>query len=264
MSGSDLIGPFGRTGSPRSCWGVCNVDCDPAACGDGKHAAAHCLACKVRLASVCASLTTEELETLDAMAHPTDFAPKETLFTQGQPAHSVYNITSGVIRLYKLLPDGRRQIVGFALPGDFLGLAMRDAFSFSADAIDQVTTCAFSRAAYSALVDAKPHLLRRLHEFATHELTLAQEQMMLLGRRTAEEKLVCFLLAMQERWAKIGKPSVTVPLPMSRQDIADFLGLTIETVSRTFTKLAKDRTILIVPDGVRLMNADRMALVAAA
>jgi CRP/FNR family transcriptional regulator len=221
------------------------------------------MACKVRLVSVCASLSVDELQLLDSLAHETVFPARETLFTQGQPAHSVYNITAGVVRLYKLLPDGRRQIVGFALPGDFLGLAMRDAFGFSADAIDTVTACAFSRSAYSALVDEKPHLLRRLHQFATHELTLAQEQMMLLGRRTAEEKLICFLLAMQERWARLGKPSVTVPLPMSRQDIADFLGLTIETVSRTFTKLAKDKTILIVPDGVRLMNLDHMAHVAA-
>jgi CRP/FNR family transcriptional regulator, anaerobic regulatory protein len=240
------------------------VDCQSPACGVDHRQASSCLACKVRLASVCASLSVDELELLEAMAQDATFPAKSTLFSQGQPAHSVYNITSGIVRLYKVLPDGRRQIVGFALPGDFLGLAMRDAFGFSADAIDDVAACGFSRPAYSALIDAKPHLLRRLHQFATHELTLAQEQMMLLGRRTAEEKLICFLLTMQERWGKIGKPSVTVPLPMSRQDIADFLGLTIETVSRTFTKLARDKTILIVPDGVRLMNPDRMALVAAA
>lgn len=240
------------------------MNCHQTACSAEAQAPSGCTACKVRLASVCASLSLQELELLDSMAHPTSFAPKETLFSQGQFAHSVYNITAGVVRLYNLLPDGRRQIVGFALPGDFLGLAMRDAFGFSADAIDAVTVCAFSRPAYSALVDTTPRLLRRLHDFATHELTLAQEQMMLLGRRTAEEKLICFLLAMQERWSRISKLSVTVPLPMTRQDIADFLGLTIETVSRTFTKLVKDRTILIVPDGVRLMNTDRMALVAAA
>ena len=78
--------------------------------------------------------------------------------------------------------------------------------------------------------------------------------MMQLGRRTAEEKLLTFREATRDRWAKLGPVSVTVRLPMSRQDIADFLGLTIETVSRTFTKLVKDKTILIVPDGVRLMN----------
>jgi CRP/FNR family transcriptional regulator, anaerobic regulatory protein len=205
-----------------------------------------------------------KLDLLDAMAHPQSFAPKETIFVQGQPAHLVYNVTGGMVRLYKLLPDGRRQIVGFVLPGDFLGLAMRDAYGFSADAVDAVTACAFPRSAYSALVDSKPHLLRRLHDYATHELTLAQEQMMLLGRRNAEERLVCFLLTMRERWARLGNSSPTIALPMSRQDIADFLGLTIETVSRTFSRLVKDRTILIVPDGVRLLETEKMAKLVAA
>jgi CRP/FNR family transcriptional regulator len=198
------------------------------------------------------------------MAGDAAFAAKETMFIQGEEADAVYTITAGLARLYKLLPDGRRQIVGFALPGDFLGLAMRERYGFSADAVEPVVACRFSRAAYSAFVDARPHLLRRLHEFATHELTLAQDQMMLLGRRTAEEKLVSFLLHMRDRWARLGRSSVTVPLPMSRQDIADFLGLTIETVSRTFTKLAKDKAIAIVPDGVRLMNLERLETLAAA
>jgi CRP/FNR family transcriptional regulator len=201
---------------------------------------------------------------LEAMAGDAAFAAKETMFIQGEEADAVYTITAGLARLYKLLPDGRRQIVGFALPGDFLGLAMRERYGFSADAVEPVAACRFSRAAYSAFVDARPHLLRRLHEFATHELTLAQDQMMLLGRRTAEEKLVSFLLHMRDRWARLGRASVTVPLPMSRQDIADSLGLTIETVSRTFTKLAKDKAIAIVPDGVRLMNLERLETLAAA
>jgi len=217
----------------------------------------------VRLFSVCASLNYDELALLESLAAPTRFPAGSTLFACGAEAQWVYNVTAGVVRLYKLLADGRRQVVGFALPGDFLGVAMRDAYGFSADAIGDVAVCAFSRAAYTALVDAKPHLLRRLHEFATHELTLAHEQLTLLGRRNAEEKLICFLLGMQRRWARIGKPSVTVPLPMSRQDIADFLGLTVETVSRTFTRLARDKTILIVPGGVRVMNPERMNAVAA-
>jgi CRP/FNR family transcriptional regulator, anaerobic regulatory protein len=223
-----------------------------------------CTGCKVRLISVCAALAPDELMELEQLAQQTQFQSRETLFLQGEDADSVYNITQGVARLYKLLPDGRRQIVGFALPGDFLGLAMRERYGFSADAIEPIVACRFGRTAYSALVDEKPHLLRRLHEFATHELTLAQDQMMLLGRRTAEEKVVSFLLHMRDRWAKLSRPSVTVPLPMSRQDIADFLGLTIETVSRTFTRLAKDKSIVIVPDGVRLMNLERLETLAAA
>lgn len=239
------------------------MDCHPSACESLAKGNNSCRHCGVRLFSVCASLSDDELALLESLAQPLRYVGGETLFSQGLEATSVFNVTSGVVRLYKLLSDGRRQIVGFALPGDFLGLAMRDAFGFSADAIGDVGVCAFSRSAYTALVDSKPHLLRRLHEFATHELTLAHEQMMLLGRRTAEEKLVCFLLGMQTRWARLGKPSVTVPLPMTRQDIADFLGLTIETVSRTFTRLAKEKTILIVPGGVRLMNTDKMQSLAA-
>ncbi len=240
------------------------MDCTILACAQQRAQKVGCQACGIRSVSICACLALEELALLDALAHPVSFGAKETIFVQGQPAEAVYNITAGTVRLYKLLPDGRRQIVGFALPGDFLGLAMRDAFGFSADAIDTVSACAFLRSAYSALVDAKPHLLRRLHDYATHELTLAQEQMLLLGRRNAEERLVCFLLTMRERWAKLGRASATIALPMSRQDIADFLGLTIETVSRTFSKLARNRKILIVPDGVRLLDIEGMANLAAA
>lgn len=232
-------------------------------CG-GAHVGQTCLDCETRSFSVCAALSADELATLHALASPVRFGPKEALLVQGQSAPTVYSITSGTVQLYTLLPDGRRQIVGFALPGDFIGLSMQETASISADALDSVTACAFSRMSYSALADSKPFLLRRLHDMASHELMLAQEQMMLLGRRSAEEKVICFLLAMQRRWARIGFASVTVPLPMGRQDIADFLGLTIETVSRTLTRLARDRVILIVPDGVRLMNSSHMAMVAAA
>jgi CRP/FNR family transcriptional regulator, anaerobic regulatory protein len=232
----------------------------------GRSETTACANCQVRLVSVCAALEPDELQRLDSLAQPACYPAKETLFIQGETADAVYNVTAGMVRLYKLLADGRRQIVGFALPGDFLGLALRDTYGFSADAVEPVVACRFSRAAYAALVNEKPHLLRRLHDFATHELTLAQDQMMLLGRRTAEEKLVSFLLGLRGRWAKLygGRVSATVQLPMSRQDIADYLGLTIETVSRTFTKLAKDKTLLIVPEGVRLMNLARMETLAAA
>ena len=222
----------------------------------------NCADCKVRLLSVCAALESDELCVLEALAQTIDFEPKTNLFMQEQPADAVYNITEGMVRLYKLLPDGRRQIVGFALPGDFLGLAMDDHYGFSADAIGTVTACRFSREAFSNIVDEKPHLLRRLHEFATHELHLAQDQMVMLGRRTAEEKVATFLIGLRDRWARISGASVTVSLPMSRQDIADFLGLTIETVSRTMSQLARDKAILVVPDGVRLMDVARMEALA--
>jgi CRP/FNR family transcriptional regulator len=222
----------------------------------------NCAECKVRLLSICAALDSDELCALEALAQSVSVEPKMTLFMQEQPADSVYNVTDGVVRLYKLLPDGRRQIVGFALPGDFLGLAMDDRYGFSADAIGTVMACRFSRNAFSNLVDDKPHLLRRLHEFATHELRLAQDQMVVLGRRTADEKIASFLIGLRDRWARINGPSVTVPLPMSRQDIADFLGLTIETVSRTLSRLVHNKVIVIVPDGARLLDIARVEALA--
>jgi CRP/FNR family transcriptional regulator len=169
------------------------------------------------------------------------------------------------VRLYKLLPDGRRQIVGFALPGDFLGLALADGYGFCADAVTAVSACRFSRDTFADFADRHPAMLRRLHDMATHELALAQQQMVLLGRRDAEEKIASFLLALQERWARIaGKASVTIDLPMGRQDIADFLGLTIETVSRTLNRMARDRLLVIVPDGVRVLDAPRLEALASA
>ncbi len=235
------------------------VDLAPAGSAD-----IDCATCKVRCQSVCAALEPVEWQEFERVADTAVLPPGTTLFTQGDAAGHVHTVTAGTVRLYKLLPDGRRQIVGFALPGDFLGLALDAAYGLSADAVDEVTVCRFSRRIYTGLVDAKPHLLRRLHRFATHELTLAQEQMTLLGRRSAEEKLASFVLGLRRRQGAVqGRESVTVTLPMSRQDIADFLGLTIETVSRTFTRLAKARALMVVPDGVRVLDLDLLEATAA-
>jgi CRP/FNR family transcriptional regulator len=103
-----------------------------------------------------------------------------------------------------------------------------------------------------------------MNEFATRELSLAQDQMLLLGRRSAEEKVAAFLVGWRDRLARLEGVTKTVILPMGRQDIADFLGLTIETVSRTFTKLEREKLIVIVPDGVRVLDSKRFDALAAA
>ncbi len=223
-----------------------------------------CDECKVRLFSVCGALDASELADLERISVVRHFPAQTMLFDQGALAGGVFNVTEGMVRLYKSLPDGRRQIVGFALPGDFLGLALMDRYGVAAEAVTPVRVCRFARAAFLAYVDGKPHLLRRLHEFTGHELSLAQDQMVLLGRRSAAEKIAAFLLNMQTRYGRIGANSVTVPLPMSRQDIADYLGLTIETVSRTVTKLAREKALVVVPDGVRLLSVERLNHLAAA
>ncbi len=217
-----------------------------------------CSACAVRFISICAALDQDELQEIEALSQTASFSPKANLFTQDEPVVNVFSITEGVVRLYKLLPDGRRQIVGFALPGDFLGLSLPDRFGVCADAVTPIVACKFSRQGFINYIDSKPRLLKKLHEFASHELTLAQDQIVLLGRRSAEERIAAFWISLRDRMRRVGHVSITLPLPMSRQDIADFLGLTIETVSRTFTKLSKDKRILIVPDGVRLIDTSRL------
>jgi CRP/FNR family transcriptional regulator len=223
-----------------------------------------CADCAVRGSSVCAALDNTELQELEHLSRHLHFASCETVFAQEEMTTSFYNLVEGVMRLYKLLPDGRRQIVGFALPGDFLGLTASPRHSFSADAIGPVAVCRFSRASFSRYIEDKPHLLRRIHDLTIRELNLAQDHMVLLGRRSAEEKVATFLIAWRDRLAELKGPSKTVPLPMSRLDIADFLGLTIETVSRTFTKLDREGVIEIMPGSVCLLDPSRAEALAAA
>ncbi|WP_449411355.1 Crp/Fnr family transcriptional regulator [Methylobacterium komagatae] len=234
----------------------------PHACHHGRSGDG-CADCKVRLISVCSVLALAELEELEALSHHLTLDKGQTLFGQGEPAGSVYNVIDGVLRLTRLLPDGRRQVMGFALPGDFLGLALQERYSVSAEALGPVETCRFGREDFAEVMAFKPHLLKSLHERAGYELNLAQEQMLLLGRRTAEEKVVAFLLSLRDRYARTGHASVTVELPMGRQDMADHLGLTIETVSRMLSRLDRAHAILLVPGGVRLLDLPRLERMAA-
>ena len=224
----------------------------------------HCDDCAVRPLGISAALDRGELRELDHLGRHVHFTSHETVFAQEELTTSFYNLLEGVMRLYKLLPDGRRQIVGFALPGDFLGIAISARNNFSADAVGAVAVCRFSRTAFMQFIADKPHLLRRINELVIRELGQAQDHMVLLGRRSAEEKVASFLIGWRVRLARLGDATNTLPLPMGRQDIADFLGLTIETVSRTFTKLERDGVIEIVPGGVRLVDLERVEVLAAA
>ena len=223
-----------------------------------------CSACTVRSLSICGALGEADLVEFERIGRHVHLAPNEAIFTAGQAARSVHNLSAGVARLYKLLPDGRRQVVGFALPGDFFGITPSDRYGFSADAIGSVTVCRFPREAFAHFIERRPQFLLRINEFAARELMLAQEQMVLLGRRTAEEKVATFLVGWRERLGHIGDERQTIVLPMSRQDIADYLGLTIETVSRTLTRFEREKMLIIVSGGVRLLDPNRAAAMAAA
>ena len=243
--------------SPTSCAGPAARDC--------KHGRGHdCSDCKVRPFSICGALEPAELDELDRLSQVRSFPARTTLFDQDAPADNVFNLTEGMVRLCKSSRTGAGRFRGLRAAGGFPRPGADGAIWVAAEAVTQVRVCRFARPAFLAYVDGKPHLLRRLPEFAGHELSLAQDQMLLLGRKTAEEKVAAFLLNLQTRYARVGAASVTIPLPISRQDIADYLGLTIETVSRTLTRLAREKVIVIVPDGVRLLMIGRLDQSAAA
>ena len=158
-----------------------------------------CSDCAVRGFAVCASLDPAELREFEHLGRRVHFAAGETVFSEEDITTSFYNLLEGVMRLYKLLPDGRRQIVGFALPGDFLGMNLSGRHNFSADAIGAVTVCQFAKVPFGRFMEERPHLLRRINELAVRELSQARDHMVLLGRRAADEKLASFLIAWRRR-----------------------------------------------------------------
>lgn len=196
-----------------------------------------CDRCGARAFSVCGSLDDADLGRLDALAEHITLEPGQALIREGDPAEAVFNITSGSVRVYKLLADGRRQITGFLFAGDFLGLATGETFVFSAEAIEPATACRFRKSEYRALIRETPALEAALLERANHELAVAQNQMLLLGRKTALERIATFLLELPSHDPVRAAPAGQVHLPMTRSEIADYLGLTIETVSRVLTRL---------------------------
>jgi CRP/FNR family transcriptional regulator, anaerobic regulatory protein len=219
-------------------------------------ASSPCAACSVRELSVCAVLDGDELSELASISHDCTLDAGETLFSEGDGAEHVYNVTAGWVKLYKLLPDGRRQITGFLTAGDFLGLAAADTWVNSAEAVTGIALCRFSRRRLDGLMQQFPHLQRRLLSMAAGELALAQDQMLLLGRKTAKEKICSFLLSLSRRARLRGHADNPIYLPMGRADIGDYLGLTMETVSRTFTQL-KTAGIISLLDGHQVQLTKR-------
>jgi CRP/FNR family transcriptional regulator len=188
--------------------------------------------------------------------------PGETVFSEGDDADSVYEVVRGMLRLCKILPDGRRQITGFLSAGQFLGLAPEGICVYTAEAITEVTLCRYKRTAFDRLIDEVPGFAKRVLAVASHELSAAQNQMLLLGRKAALEKVASFLLMMVEQAVDDGDEAIG--LPMTRSDIADYLGLTIETVSRTLTRLKHDRLIALPsPDRIEIRDRHQLEELAA-
>lgn len=218
-----------------------------------------CAGCGARPFSVCNGLKTEDLARLDAIAERLTIGAGQALARQGEPADHVFNLTSGSARVFKLLPDGQRQITGFLFAGDFVGLATGEEHALSVEAIEDVAVCRFRRQDYRDLLSARPALEGAMLDRAMHELAAAREQMVLLGRKTALERVASFLLDLSARDPLRPAGEDRVRLPMTRSEIADYLGLTIETVSRSLTKLKTTGVIhLAALDDIRIVRPERL------
>ncbi|WP_459677853.1 Crp/Fnr family transcriptional regulator [Acidisoma sp. 7E03] len=215
-----------------------------------------CAACTARGYSVCNAIEDKDLARLASAAIVRDIPKGEIFIEEGETASDFFNITSGTVKLYKLLPDGRQQVTGFASAGHFLGLAVSQTYAFSAEAIEATQLCSFSRPKMRALIEDFPALEQRLLETACNELVAAQEQMLLLGRKTARERVASFLVARAAAQLPCTGGKESIALPMTRGEIADYLGLTIETVSRTMSRFKAEKRIAI-PSHTEVVLLDR-------
>ena len=203
---------------------------------------------------VCRGLSQQAARPLMAIISLHRKAAGEVLFAEGDEADSIYEVVRGTVRLYKLLPDGRRLITAFLSAGHLLGLALDGVCVDTAEAVTDVTLCRYKRAAFERLVDEVPGLAKRLLAVTSDELRAAQERMLLLGRKSATEKVASFLMLMAAQQGS--DDAAAVAIPMTRRDIADYLGLTIETVSRTLTTL-KQQGVIALPTATRIEIRDR-------
>jgi len=218
-----------------------------------------CAACAARQLAFCSVVEEKDLSRLLEILTEVHSEEEHAIFFEGDDARDVFNVTEGVVRVSKMLPDGRRQVTGFLFPGDFLGLSHDEAYAYTAEAITPARLCRFRRDKLLALFEELPQLERRLLGMAADELAVAQDQILLLGRKTARERVVSFLKHVSKQARKRGETGNPIYLPMSRMDIADYLGLTIETVSRTITKLTKDGVIEL-PTSSKVLLKDIDAL----
>lgn len=201
-------------------------------------------------------------EPLKRFASPISFRSGATIFVQGERADTAYGLSEGIVQLYKSLPNGQRQVLAFALPGDFLETPLVEKHGHSASAIGEVTLSRFSRDDLAGLADSATPFLALLNRSMLRELGTARDQLALLGQNSAEKRITAFLLNWQIRLSHYEAlrrpksrrtPPCRLPLPMRRQDIADFTGLTIETVCRTLAELERKNVIRLVTHGVLLI-----------
>ncbi|MFK7751613.1 MAG: transcriptional regulator FnrL [Sedimentitalea sp.] len=224
-----------------------------------------CSDCPIRHRAVCARCETDELAVLEDIKYYRSFEAGQTIVWSGDKMEFVGSVVSGIATLTQTMEDGRTQMVGLLLPSDFVGRPGREGSSYDVVATTDLVMCCFRKAPFEDLMLHTPHIGQRLLEMTLDELDAAREWMLVLGRKTAREKIASLLSIIARRDAVLSAGTfngkAVFDLPLTREAMADYLGLTLETVSRQISALKKDGVIVLqgkrnitVPDMARLMD----------
>lgn len=223
-----------------------------------------CGDCPIRHRAVCARCESDELAELEAIKYYRSYEAGQTLIWSGDRMDFVASVVTGIATLTQTLEDGRRQMVGLLLPSDFVGRPGRATAAYDVTATTDLVMCCFRKKPFEDLMVRTPHIAQRLLEMTLDELDAAREWMLLLGRKTAREKIASLMAIIARRDATLklkgSHGPLTFDLPLTREAMADYLGLTLETVSRQISALRKDDVIVLdgkrhvtVPDFNRLL-----------
>jgi CRP/FNR family transcriptional regulator len=219
---------------------------------------ANCENCAIRVRGLycpschCLAASPEALAELARIANPHHYRAGQTIISEGVPVDFVANVVSGIVKLTETMPDGRQQIVGLLFPSDFVGRAFAKSWSFSAEAASEVELCCLNRTSFEAIVNQHPDLKHQLLLSTLNELDAAREWMLLLGCKSADEKVASFLMLLIRRSIDMSCGQEAQPanpvfeLPIRRADIADYLGMTVETVSRQISRMKADGIIKLI------------------
>jgi len=224
-----------------------------------------CSACPIRHRAVCARCDSDELSQLEQMKYYRSFQAGQPVIWSGDRMEFVGSVVTGIASLTQTMEDGRRQMVGLLLPSDFVGRPGRSTAAYDVTATTDLVMCCFRKKPFEDMMAATPHVAQRLLEMTLDELDAAREWMLILGRKTAREKIASLISIIARREAALGsrraRGMLTVTLPLTREEMADYLGLTLETVSRQISALKRDGVISLegnrhvsIPDIDRLLE----------
>lgn len=222
-----------------------------------------CGSCPIRHRAVCARCDADELVELDSIKYYRSYEAGQPIVWSGDRMDFVASVVTGVASLSQAMEDGRTQMVGLLLPSDFLGRPGRDVAPYDVVAVSNLTLCCFRRKPFEQMMVGTPHIGQRLLEMTLDELDAAREWMLILGRKTAREKIASLMAILARRESSLALGStengMSFELPLTREAMADYLGLTLETVSRQISALKRDGVItlegkrkILIPDFDRL------------